>query len=840
MRTLDILGKGIVVFDGAMGTMLQTMGLPAGYTPDAWCLEQPEAVAEVHRRYVEAGAQVVETNTFGATPLRLAHYGLREKTREIVLAAVRIAREACQGRALVAGCIGPLGTLVEPLGDLSFDQAYEAFSVQAKAFAEARPDLIVIDTIADLNEMRAAILACKDNAPGIPLITQMTMDLRGRSFTGTSPETAGLVMQSMGADVIGFNCSVGPDLLVDAVARVAKVARVPVCVQPNAGLPRLTRDGRTEFPMGPEEFASYGPKLVEAGASIVGGCCGTTPEHIRLLRGAVAGLWPGQGARGAAAGDAGQSAFRGVGVLGREFALSSRTQAVFATEENLPIVIGERINPTGRKALSRDISEGLFAHVREEAKRQAAAGAQVLDVNVGVPLIDEAAAMTGAVRTVQDAVPLPICIDSTSPAAIEAGLRSFVGKALVNSFSLEEGKAEQILPLARRYGAAIIGLTIDEKGIPSSAAERLNIARRLVEKAASFGIPAWDVVVDPLALTAGAQQAQAAETLKAVRMIKAEVGCRTSLGVSNVSYGLPNRPFLNAVFLNMALSAGLDMAIVNPMDERVMDTVRAVRVLLNRDVNSKEYIAVIGPKRLAHSEEEAPAKRAAEAPGPVPTAGTVGRRLYDAVLEGDKDGIAPLVEQALREGASPMEALDNCLIPAINEVGRLFGAGVYFLPQLMLSAAAMKTAFDLLKPEISRVKAAEGGVAGDRGVIVMATVQGDIHDIGKNIVAVLLENYGFRVVDLGRDVTPDVILKESRKAKADMVCLSALMTTTMPRMKDVVDLFGREGFECPVLVGGAATTRSFAEHIGAAGHGRDAQEAVSEALRIMRERRNTA
>ncbi len=929
MRALDRLGRGVVVFDGAMGTVLQSMGLPAGYPPDAWCLERPEAVAEVHRRYVEAGAQVVETNTFGATPLRLSHYGLEAKTREIVLAAVRIAREASQGRALVAGCIGPLGALVEPLGDLSFDQAYEAFSAQAKVFAEAGPDFIIIDTIADLNEMRAAILACKDHAPAIALVAQMTLDPRGRSFTGTGPETAGLVMQSMGADVVGFNCSVGPDLLVDAVARLARVARVPVSVQPNAGLPRLTRDGRTEFPMGPEEFASYGPRLVEAGASIVGGCCGTTPEHIRLLRGAVTGLRPGTGsepsAEGASAADgAARRAIEGgvpTGPLGREFALSSRTHAVFATEQSLPILIGERINPTGRKALSRDIKEGTFALVREEARRQAAAGALVLDVNVGVPLIDEAAAMARAVQTTQDAVPLPVCIDSTSPAAIEAGLRSFVGKALINSFSLEEDKADRILPLAKRYGAAVIGLTIDEKGIPSSAKERLDIARRLVEKASSYGIPAWDVVIDTLALTAGAQQSQALETLQAIRMIKAELGCRTSLGVSNVSYGLPNRPFLNAVFLNMALSAGLDMAIVNPMDERVMDTVKAVRVFMNRDLDSKEYISTVGPKKLAHTEAEvlakhagderardagdglgqhagerltqhagdglgqhaderltqhageqlthlagevdrggpagsaaatpgagaqetasAAASRALVTEGPLspsgvsPEGGTLGRRIYDAVLEGDKDGIAPLVEQAIREGVSPVSTLDDCLIPAINEVGRRFGAGVYFLPQLMLSASAMKRAFDLLKPEIAKAKAATGETTADRGVVVMATVQGDIHDIGKNIVAVLLENYGFKVLDLGRDVKPEVILAEARKAKADMVCLSALMTTTMPRMKDVVDLFSHEGFDCPVLVGGAATTRSFAAQIGARGYGRDAQEAVSEALRIMRER----
>ena len=821
------LGEGVLVFDGATGTMIQAMGLRTGYCPDAWCLEQPSSVAEVHRRYVEAGAQAIETNTFGANPLNLSHFGLAGRTHDLNVAAVRIAREVSAGRALVAGCIGPLGALVEPLGTITFDQAYEAFSVQAGALAEGAPDLIVIDTIADLNEMRAAILACKDRAPGLPLIAHMTMDPRGRSFTGTPPEVAGLVMQSLGADVVGFNCSVGPDLLIDAVRRLAVVARVPISVQPNAGLPHLTRDGRTEFPMGPEEFASYGPKLVEAGASIVGGCCGTTPEHIRLLRGSVAGLNPGAGPSGGVARAA-------VGPLSREFGLASRTSAVFAVERDLPLTIGERINPTGRKALAKDISEGSFSLLKQQARAQAESGAVVLDVNVGVPLIDEAVAMSGAVKAAQEAVVLPLSLDSTSPEAIEAGLRAFVGKAMVNSFSLEEGKAERLLPLAKRYGAAVLGLTIDEKGIPATAEGRLDIARRLVEKAESYGIPRWDVVIDPLALTAGAQQSQALETLKAVRLIKSELGCRTSLGVSNVSFGLPQRSFLNAVYLNMALAAGLDMAIVNPTDERVMDTVRAVRVFLNRDFSAKEYIAGVGPERLASGPARSSAGEAAPA---APGSPDVGRRISDAVLDGDKDRIVPLIDAALKDGASPVALLDNDLIPAINHVGRLFADGIYFLPQLMLSAGAMKAAFEVLRPEIARAKAARGESSKDRGVAILATVEGDIHDIGKNIIAVLMENNGFRVIDLGRDVKAQVVLDKAREARADVVCLSALMTTTMPKMKEVVDLFAKEGFDCPVLVGGAATTKAFADAIGAAGYGRDAQEAVEATVRVVEQRR---
>ncbi|MGE5580677.1 MAG: homocysteine S-methyltransferase family protein [Bacillota bacterium] len=840
------IGKGVTVFDGATGTVIQSMGLRPGYCPDVWCLEEPSAVAEVHRRYAEAGAQIVETNTFGANPLRLSHFELQDRVRDINVSAVRIAREAVGGKALVAGCIGPLGSLVEPLGEITFDQAYDAFAAQVKALVEGGPDLIVIDTIADLNEMRAAILACKDRAPGIPLIAHMTLDPRGRSFTGTPPEAAGVVMQSMGADAIGFNCSVGPDLLVDAIKRLAAVARVPVSVQPNAGLPHLGSDGRTVFPMGPEEFASYGPRLVAAGATIIGGCCGTTPEHIRLLRGAVVGLTPGSSP--AAGGPSECVARAPAGPLGEEFCLTSRTQAVFAAEAHLPLIIGERINPTGRKALTRDITEGHFSLLRQQARAQVEAGAVILDVNVGVPLIDEALAMSRAVKAVQEATPVPVSIDSTSPDAIEAGLKGFVGKALVNSVSLEEGKAECLLPIAKRYGAAVLGLTIDEEGIPATAERRLHIARRLVEKAESYGIPRWDVVIDPLALTAGAQQSQAAETLKAVRLIRAELRCRTSLGVSNVSFGLPARSFLNAVYLNMALSAGLDMAIVNPTDERIMDTIRAARVFLNRDVSAKEYIEAVGSKRLVHTEDEALSRQAAVggresrsvAVGaanlgePAPSAH--GPRIRNAVLQGDKETIVPLIEGALRDGESPISLLDDHLIPAINQVGRLFAEGVYFLPQLMLSASAMKAAFEALRPEIARAKAALGGSSVSRGVVVLATVEGDIHDIGKNIVSVLMENHGFTVIDLGRDVKAETILEKAREAKADVVCLSALMTTTMPKMKEVVDLFAKEGFDCPVLIGGAATTRAFAEAIGAAGYGRDAQEAVEAASSVIERR----
>lgn len=849
MELTDLLRRGVVVFDGAMGTQLQARGLPPGGCPELWNLERPDVVRAIHADYVAAGAQILETNTFGAVPLRLGHYGLEDRVRDINVAAVRLAREAAAGRALVAASVGPLGQLLEPLGPYPWDEAYAQYAAQARALAEAGPDLVIIETIGDLNEMRAAMLACRDHLPGVPVIAQMTMDPTGRAFTGTDPETAVVVLESLGAAVVGLNCSVGPDTLVDLVARMARVARVPVSAQPNAGLPVLEPDGRTVFPMGPEDFAAYGPRLVEAGASIVGGCCGTTPEHIRLLAGAVNGLRPPR--RADARADV--------------TAFASRTRSVFLLERELPIVIGERINPTGRKRLSRELRAGQWQLVREDARAQVAAGAAMLDVNVGVPGIDEARAMANAVRAVQEVADVPLSIDSPGPDVLEAGLKAFVGKALVNSFSGEPERLERVLPIARRWGAGVIGLTLDEKGIPATASQRLAIARRLVDYALQAGIPRRDIVIDVLTLTAGAQQAGAKETLRAVRLVKEELGVRTSLGLSNISFGLPNRGFLNAVYLAMALGEGLDMVIVNPLEERIMDTIRAVRLFLNRDRDAREYVAALGRKTLVHTLEEArralgqavdgPGPAAPQPPGQAPDPGGAApvrsapgqgpilpvlhgpddpharlkQALYKAILEGDRDGILEHVEAALAAGLGPMAALNEALIPGIEEVGRLFGDGVYFLPQLMLSATAMKRAFGRLKPELQKERSGKSEI----GTIVMATVQGDIHDIGKNIVAVLLENYGFRVVDLGRDVKNEVVVERAIEEGADMVGLSALMTTTMPQMKKVIELFRERGVDMPVLIGGAATSRRYAEEIGAAGYGKDAQEAVREALRVL-------
>jgi len=527
------LEEEVLVFDGATGTMLQGLGLPAGHCPDAWCLEEPAMVASVHERYVEAGAQIVETNTFGATPVRLSHYGLQDRVRDINLAAVRIAREAVAGRAMVAGSMGPLGVMVEPLGDVSFDMAYREFAAQAGAFGEARPDFIIIETIGDLNEIRAAILACRDRAPGIKIIAQMTMGADGRTFTGTDPETTGLVLQSLGADVIGFNCSVGPDSLLGAIERIRRVARVPVSVQPNAGMPVLEPDGRTTFPMGPEEFASYGPGLVEAGAVIVGGCCGTTPDHIRCLRKAVEGLRP----------------RRDPSPLGRAFGLASRTQSLFVVGRGgecaapgaeratvgpdaagpacaATAVIGGRLDPSRREDLAADMREGRFSLFKKEAREQVAAGAQVLAISAGAPGMEEVSAMERAVRVAQRTVRVPLFLRSSSVEVLEAGLKAVVGKCLVGPLTPAHPRAEAVLAVARRYGAAVVGITIDDGGGPSFAGRLPETARRLVDAAVANGIPAWDVAIEPV-IAVGEDRAEALSKFGAIQR---ELGFRACSG----------------------------------------------------------------------------------------------------------------------------------------------------------------------------------------------------------------------------------------------------------------------------------------------------------------------
>ncbi|MEW6696916.1 MAG: homocysteine S-methyltransferase family protein [Bacillota bacterium] len=792
------VNKEILVIDGAMGTLLQQRGLPAGWCPEEWNLSQPGLVKEVHTLYLEAGADIITTNTFGAIELKLADYGFGHRVREINHAAVNLAKEAARPYGgLVAGSVGPLGKFLQPLGTMTFDEAYGQFFEQCRALAEAGVDLILFETFGDIGEMRAALIAAAD-AGDVPVVASFTFDETGRTFTGTDPETAAVVAERLGAAAIGVNCSVGPGELVQVVQKLTQSTNLPILVSPNAGMPEMV-EGRTVFRETPQMMADYAARFVEYGASILGGCCGTTPEHIKAIGQSVKGL-----------------PFR---IRDKKFSLrvASRVKTVTIDPQGMPVAIGERLNPTGKKALQAEIKEGKTEITRRDALAQVEAGAAILDINVGVGGVDQVAAMERAVQAVQVLVDTPLCIDSTDPRVIEEALKLYHGKAIINSVNGEEKSLQTILPLAKRYGAALIGLTLDDEGIPPTAEERLAVARKVMERAEELGIPRQDLMIDCLVLTVSAQPEGVPETLKAIALVKKELGLTTSLGVSNVSFGLPNRGLINAAFFAMALAAGLDAAILNPQEQRMMETLLASAVLTGRDVRAAAYIA-----------REQQGAGAPAAPKPVEqAAATPLEILYRAVLSGDKDNVLSYIEDALTQGLTPMELLDKALIPGIEEVGRRYGEGIYFLPQLMMAGETMSRSFERLSPELAK------GPSKKVGTVVLATVKGDIHDIGKNIVSVMLANHGFEVIDLGKNVDNEEILQAAREHQAAIIGLSALMTTTMVHMPELINRVREQGLPCKVMVGGAAVTAQYAKEIGADGYAVDAVEAVSIAKHLV-------
>lgn len=836
-RLSALLASGPVLLDGAMGTQLIAAGLRPGECPETWNAARPEALQAIHRAYLAAGARIATTNTFGGNRRKLSAYGLSGAVAELNRAGAAAARQAACAAgngALVAGSVGPTGEFVAPFGPLPFNEAYDIFREQMAALLAGGADFILLETFSDLGEARAAVLAAKDL--GAAVGCTFTFDEHGRTLLGADPETVAVVLENLGCAFVGANCSLGPRDLVPLVRRMATVARVPVAVQPNAGLPRLEGE-LAVYPEGPEKFGRAGGDLLAAGASLVGGCCGTTPEHIRALRRAVEDAGCASAAGGRAKGaEASRTLLAGLGGV------------VAIGSAELPVVIGERLNPTARKRLVEAVRAGDFSVYREEARAQVAAGADLLDLNVGAPGADEPAAMRAAVAAVEQAVGVPLSIDSASPDALAAGLEAFHGRALLNSVNGKEEVLAGVLPVARRYGAAVLGLTLDEEGIPPRAEGRLAIGRRIVEAAGAHGFRREDILLDCLVLSAGAQQAEVAETLRAVRMVREELGVHTVLGVSNVSYGLPGRPILNDTFLAMALGAGLDAAIVNPLDGRVWETLRAAAVLMNRDRHARVYLAhqpaaEPAPARPAVSGQAGPAPDASGTAGTTGTVGTTGTAgqsgvagaaaavpaakapedwasaIRLAILEGEAARMPNLVAKALH-AAAPLSVVDQAVVPSLAEVGRRYETGEYFLPQLLLSAEAARAAFAELKPHLAK----GGGPV--KGTVVLATVEGDIHDIGKNIVAVMLENHGFRVVDLGRDVPADRVVETARAEQAQLVGLSALMTTTMTGMAKVIAALRAADVRAKVMVGGAVVTREYAERIGADGYGKDAVAAV--------------
>jgi 5-methyltetrahydrofolate--homocysteine methyltransferase len=797
----EAIRERALVLDGAMGTMLQERGLRTGQSPEELNLTLPEVVAGIHRDYRDSGADIIVTNTFGGNREKLSHYGLEGRLREINRAGVILAREAVGENTYVAASIGPTGRFVEPVGDLSFDRMAALFREQAEVLIEAGADLITLETFLDIKEIRAAVIAIREISTSIPVIAMLTFDDKGRSVLGTPPEAAAITLEAVGADIIGSNCGLGVDGIYEILRSMRRVTSLPLISQANAGLPIL-KAGKTVFPGTPQEMVAFHDRFLDLGVRVIGGCCGTTPDHIRAIREALNGR---------------NRPFSGLLQEQGTTYLSSRSGFTGIGGIHPAAVIGERINPTGKKGFAAELREGKVSYIRREAMDQTAAGATLLDVNVGTPGIDEPAAMEQAVFCVTGAVTVPLVLDSSNPEALERGLKAVDGKALVNSVSGEEKSIDRVLPLVKKYGAAVIGLTLDENGIPATAEGRIAIAERILGAAERFGIPRQNIFIDCLALTVSAEQKQATETLKAIRGVKATLGLKTVLGVSNISFGLPCRPLISSTFFAMALEAGLDAAIINPKEKVMMDSWRSAMVLLQKDPRAATYIETYRDKSIGEAATERPSTASLDIRG----------LLTQAVIDGDREGIDSLVEQAFMEGLTPLQISNEGLLPGLEEVGRRFEKNQFFLPQVMLSAETMQAAFSRLKEEMRQDALASNGK------ILMATVEGDIHDIGKNIVCTLLENHGFEVIDLGKNVPAGRIIEQAREQKVDAVGLSALMTTTMAEMENVIRKLREEGIRTFTMIGGAVVTQEYADEIGADLYARDAMEAVARIRNLL-------
>lgn len=776
--------KDFVFLDGGMGTMLQALGIETEHVPEMLNLTDSASIMKIHRMYAESGSDIVYANTFGANRFKLRRCG--HSVEEVVSAGVKNAREAVGGKALTALDIGPLGQLLEPSGSLSFEEAYDCFREIVLAGRDA--DVIVIETMTDLCETKAALLAAKENSDK-PVLVTMTFEENMRTFTGISPDAMSAVLTGLGADAIGVNCSLGPAELLPVLEKICVDTPLPVIAKPNAGLP----DPSTGlFNVSPEDFASSALSLAEAGVSILGGCCGTTPGHIKALVQALSGIK------------------RKKREIRRKSVVCS---AVSCVEINQPRIIGERINPTGKKRFKEALVNGDIDYILGQAVEQIHAGAEILDVNVGHPEIDEKAMMIRAVKAIQSVCDTPLQLDSTIPEVLEAGLRVYNGKPIVNSVNGEDESLEAILPLVKKYGAAVVGLTLDKGGIPKTAEGRFAIAEKILNRALEYGIPREDVFIDCLTLTASAEQDGVMETLGALKRVKTELGLKTVLGVSNISFGLPNRELITRTFLTMALQNGLDLPIINPNVDSITGAVRAYRLLAGIDRNSVEFIKVYSQDNAAAVPKDAPA-----------SSGTPD--ISYAVENGLKNDAVRAAQELLREH-DPMEIINEYLIPALDAAGEKFEKGTIFLPQLILTAGAAQACFEVVKESLP-----PGSDGVSKGKIVLATVKGDIHDIGKNIVKVLLESYGFTVIDLGKDVPPETIVEAAIKHQVKLVGLSALMTTTLKSMADTVALLNEKYTECKTVVGGAVLTASYAKQIHADFYAKDAKQTVDIAADI--------
>ena len=808
----ELVKKGPVLLDGATGTNLQKAGMPVGVCPEQWILENSEVLIDLQKQYVEAGTDILFAPTFTASRIKLKEYGLEDHLEEMNRKLVALSKEAAKGtNALVAGDLTMTGEQLYPLGDLMFEDLVDVYKEQAKIIAEAGADLFVVETMMSLQECRAAVLAIREVCD-LPVMVSLTYNEDGRTLYGTDPVTAVVVMQSLGADAVGMNCSTGPEAMLEPIAKMAEYAAIPLLAKPNAGMPELI-DGQTVFNVEPEEFAEVGKKLVEEGAAIIGGCCGTTPEHIRALKEAVKGI-PVKAP-----------------LQTKRRMLTSERKSVEITLDGRFMVIGERINPTGKKKLQAELKEGSLNLVRTMALEQEENGASILDINMGMNGIDEKEMMLRTIYEVTSTVDCPLCIDSSHVDIIEAALRIYPGRALINSISLEKEKFEKLLPIAKKYGAMFILLPLSDEGLPKDSAEKHGIIRTIMDEAVRIGMAKEDIIVDGLVATIGANPNAALECFETFSYCKNELELPTACGLSNISFGLPERTYVNTAFLTMAIANGLTMAIANPSQELLMNAAFASDMLLNKKESDIRYIERMNflSEKYAGMErvmvQKTPAGTSA-AGGEIRKEST-GSGVFQAVLKGNKEHILEEVKKMLDGGAKPDEIINEHLIAAINEVGELFDKKKYFLPQLISSANTMKLAIEYLEPMLERSNTEA------MATIVVATVEGDIHDIGKNLVVLMLKNYGYHVIDLGKDVPADVIVDTAMNEGAKVIGLSALMTTTMMRMKDVVELAKEKGCTAKIVIGGAAITESFSDEIGADGYSKDAAECVKLVERLL-------
>lgn len=832
------LAEQYIYLDGATGSNLVKAGMPSGVCPESWILENRDVLVELQRQYVQAGTDILYAPTFTANRVKLAEYGIADRQSAMIRELVALSREAASTaedrRVLVAGDLTMTGEQLKPMGNMELEELIDIYKEQIRELEAAGADLLVVETMMSLGEARAALIAAKEVC-GLPVMVTMTFEPDGRTLYGTDAKSAAIVLESLGACAVGVNCSTGPAAMRRIIEDMAGVMKnIPIIAKPNAGLPFLDEEGHTCYNMTASEFVEEMKQLTAAGATILGGCCGTTPQFIRGLRDTF-------GKRVDVAVERRKEGIR--------YLTSERQTVSFGLDDGF-IIVGERINPTGKKLLQAQLREGSMDKVLQFAEEQESGGARILDVNMGMSGIDEKAMMLRAIEEVSGVTNLPLSLDSSHVDVLEAALRHYPGRALVNSVSMEKEKLEKLLPIVKKYGAMFILLPLSDKGLPENPEEKNGIIEAVLQRAIELGMTKEDVVVDGLVATVGANKKAALETLDTIRYCKRN-GLATICGLSNISFGMPERSFVNTAFLTLAIKEGLTMAIANPSQELLVSCALATDLLLAKeeaDIRYIEYAAKVTERRekkeaelketlalaAASRQGTAPEKAAAEASGAqkAPTGekteSAARTELHNAVMKGNRSGIAKLTQKALDAGEEPSALLNEILLPAINEVGELFDKGKYFLPQLIASAEAMKNAIDILEPLLLKANADE-----DMPVVVIATVEGDIHDIGKNLVALMLKNYGFKVIDLGKDVPKEKIIEAALENNAQIIALSALMTTTMQRMKEVVLYAKEKKVPAKIMIGGAVITQEYADEIGADGYSRDAAEAVRLAKRLI-------